>query len=71
MRGGSKAVWNFSKNSSDLVARPFPKWPKRAWKLLTFARVYMVTVMDMMVLVVTVETSPSLILHQIGKKPLP
>ena len=25
MRGGSKAVWNFSKNSSDLVAWPFPK----------------------------------------------
>ena len=26
MRGGegSKAVWNFSKNSSDLVAGPFP-----------------------------------------------
>ena len=23
--GGSKAVWNFSKNSSDLVAPPFPK----------------------------------------------
>ena len=22
--GGSKAVWNFSKNSSDLVAGPFP-----------------------------------------------
>ena len=26
MRGeGSKAVWNFSENSSDLVAGPFPK----------------------------------------------
>ena len=25
MRGGSKAVWNFSKNSSDLVAGPFPE----------------------------------------------
>ena len=27
MRGGegSKAVWNLSKNSSDLVAEPFPK----------------------------------------------
>ena len=24
MRGGSKAVWNFSKNSSNLVAPPFP-----------------------------------------------
>ena len=69
--GGSKAVWNFSKNSSDLVAGTFPLWPKRAWKLLTFARVYMVTVMNMMVLVVTVETSPSLILYQIGKKLLP
>ena len=23
--GGAKAVWNFSKNSSDLVAGPFPK----------------------------------------------
>ena len=23
--GGSKAVWNFSENSSDLVAPPFPK----------------------------------------------
>ena len=23
--GGSKAVWNFSENSSDLVAGPFPK----------------------------------------------
>ena len=23
--GGSKAVWIFSKNSSDLVAGPFPK----------------------------------------------
>ena len=23
--GGSKAVWNFSKNSSDLVAGSFPK----------------------------------------------
>ena len=25
MRGGSKAVWNFSENSSDLVAGHFPK----------------------------------------------
>ena len=25
MRRGSKAVWNFSENSSDLVAGPFPK----------------------------------------------
>ena len=24
MRGGSKAVWNFSKNSSDLLAGSFP-----------------------------------------------
>ena len=24
MRGGSKAVWNFSKKSSNLVAGPFP-----------------------------------------------
>ena len=27
MRGGSKAVWNFSENSSDFVARPFPYCP--------------------------------------------
>ena len=26
--GGSKAVWNFSENSSDLVAWPVPKWFK-------------------------------------------
>ena len=25
VRGGSKAVWNFSENSSDLVAEAFPK----------------------------------------------
>ena len=25
MRGGAKAVWNFSENSSVLVAGPFPK----------------------------------------------
>ena len=25
MRGGAKAVWKFSKNSSDLVAGPFPE----------------------------------------------
>ena len=24
--GGGRAVWNFSKNSSDLVAPPFPYW---------------------------------------------
>ena len=24
MRGGSKAIWNFSKNSANLVAGPFP-----------------------------------------------
>ena len=28
MRGGSKAVWNFSKNSSDLVAGSFPNYAK-------------------------------------------
>ena len=27
MRGGSKAVWNFSENSSDFVARPFSYCP--------------------------------------------
>ena len=26
MRGGAKAVWNVSENSSDLVQPPFPKW---------------------------------------------
>ena len=25
MRGGSKAVWNFYEDSSDLVALPFPQ----------------------------------------------
>ena len=29
--GGSKAVWNFSKNSSDLVAGPFPKCVLAYW----------------------------------------
>ena len=28
--GGSKAVWNFSENSSDLVAGPFPYARRRA-----------------------------------------
>ena len=31
--GGAKAVWNFSKNSSNLVARPFPKFKIKVLEL--------------------------------------
>ena len=37
MRGGSKAVWNFSKNSSDLVAGPFTNCKLSSCILLFFA----------------------------------
>ena len=29
MREGSKALWNFSKQSSNLTARPFPNWDEQ------------------------------------------
>ena len=34
MRRGSRAVWNFSENSSDLVAGPFPKLSHAMTKII-------------------------------------